>query len=76
MNDLELIFSMLGERVTTEITRSKDAQEFPECEDAARKGGNVAGNAREDAEKRIGKSLISDGNYLHISEKRKKRLKE
>ncbi len=76
MNDLELIFSMLGERVTTEITRSKDAQDFPECEDAAKEGGEVAGNAREDAEKRIGKSLVSDGNYLHTSEKKRKRLKE
>jgi hypothetical protein len=76
MNDLELIFSMLGERVTTEITRSKDAQDFPDCEKAAQEGGEVAGNARKDAEKRIGKSIVSDGNYLQIPEKKKKLLKE
>src|SRR3989338_4006574 len=77
MNDLELIFSMLGERVTTEITRGKDAQEYDECEDAAKEGGEVAGNARKDAEKRIGKSIISGENYLEQPEKEKrKRLTE
>ena len=35
MNDLELIFTMLGEKVTTEITRSKNSKNFPECKTAA-----------------------------------------
>jgi len=35
MNDLELIFTMLGEKVTTEITKSKEAKNFPECKTAA-----------------------------------------
>jgi len=74
MNDLELIFTMLGERVTTEITRSKDAQEFDECESSAKEGGEVAGNARKDAEKRIGKSIISDENYLEETESNKKKM--
>ncbi len=73
MNDLELIFSMLGERVSTEITKNKEAKGFRECEDAAIEGGQVAGNARKDAEKRIGKSIISDENYLHLAEEKKKR---
>ena len=30
MNDLELIFNMLGERVSTEITRKEDAKGFVE----------------------------------------------
>lgn len=74
MNDLELIFSMLGERVSTEITRSKNAQGYEECEDAAKKGGSVAGRARIDAEKRIGKPISTKENYKGLSEK-KKRLK-
>lgn len=37
MTDLELIFSMLGEAATTEITRTKDTQGFPENKVAARK---------------------------------------
>ncbi len=72
MNDLELIFTMLGERVTTEITRNKDAQEFDECSGAAKEGGEVAGNARKDAEKKIGKSIITNQNYLEGQEKDKK----
>ncbi len=72
MNDLELIFSMLGERVTTEITRSKDSQDFPECEKDAKEGGEVAGNARKDAESRIGKTIISKENYTQIPEKKAK----
>ncbi len=38
MTDLELIFSMLGERVTTEITRNENKQEFDECSDAEKRG--------------------------------------
>ena len=64
MNDLELIFAMLGERVSTEITRTKDAQLFNECSIAAKEGGEVAGNARKDAEKKIGKPISTQDNYL------------
>ena len=70
MNDLELIFSMLGERVTTEITRTKDAQGFEECEDAAQQGGSVAGSARKDAEKRIGKPISTKDNYKEVPQKK------
>ena len=71
MNDLELIFSMLGERVSTEITREKDAQGYKEVEDAAKKGGKVAGNARKETEKELGRSITSSGNYLSEPEKKK-----
>jgi len=77
MNDLETIFTMLGEKVTTEITKTKDAQGFVPCKTAANEGGEVAGNARKDAEKRIGKPITSKENYLvePEKEKRKKQLK-
>ena len=71
MNDLELIFSMLGERVSTEITRTKDAKGFDENKDAAIEGGEVAGNARKDAEKKIGKPITTNENYLSNPEKKK-----
>jgi len=77
MDELELIFSMLGEKVTTEITINKDAQGFDECQVAARQGGDVAGNARKEAEEKIGKSVVSDDNFLDIPEKiRKKKRKK
>jgi DNA-damage-inducible protein D len=70
MNDLELIFSMLGEKVTTEITKNEDSQGFNECKDSAKRGGGVAGRAREDTEKEIGKKIVSPENYLHLTKKK------
>lgn len=64
MNDLELIFSMLGEAATTEITKVDDAKGFHESKHAARKGGGVAGTARKDLEKKTGKRVVSQENYL------------
>ena len=72
MNDLELIFSMLGEAATTEITRVDDAQGFQESKMAARKGGEVAGTARKDLEKKTGKRVVSPENYLSEPEIRKR----
>ena len=76
MDDLELIFNMLGEKVTTEITKSRDAQHFEECKCAAKDGGEVAGNARRDAENKIGHSIVSGENYLKEPEiMKRKQLK-
>lgn len=72
MTDLELIFSMLGEAATTEITRTRDAQGFPESKSAARDGGAVAGNARRELEKKSGRKVISPENYLALSQGIKK----
>lgn len=55
MTDLELIFSMLGEAATTEITRTQDAQGFTENRTASNKGGKIAGEAREKLEEETGK---------------------
>ncbi|HEX2965928.1 MAG TPA: hypothetical protein VHO84_09085 [Syntrophorhabdaceae bacterium] len=74
MTDLELIFSMLGEAATTEIARVDDAQGFKENEQAARKGGEVAGTARKDLEQKTGKRVVSSENYLKLSQKEKKKL--
>ena len=64
MNDLELIFSMLGEAATTEITCNKDAQGFQQSKKAAKEGGEIAGDARKKLEKKSGKKVISKKNYL------------
>ncbi|MBC8183077.1 Bro-N domain-containing protein [candidate division KSB1 bacterium] len=64
MNDLELIFSMLGEASTTEIALNTDAQGFEENKDAAQKGGDVAGKARKDLESKSGKKVSTKKNYL------------
>lgn len=71
MNDLELIFSMLGERLSTEATRKRDAQGFTDNLDAAKEGGTVAGRARKDAENTFGIKIISPENYLDLTKKKK-----
>jgi len=50
MDDLELIFTMLGERVTTEISK-----------------GKVAGNARKETQKELGRSVVLENNYLGMT---------
>lgn len=72
MNDLELIFSMLGEAATTEIARKQDAQGFSENKTAARKGGRIAGEAREKLEVETGEKVVSSENYLAEPESRKR----
>lgn len=64
MTDLELIFSMLGEASTTEIARNTDARGFDENKDAAQKGGEVAGSARKDLERKSRKKVSTSQNYL------------
>jgi len=71
MTDLELIFSMLGEASTTEITKNKDAMGFDENKQTAQEGGGVAGKARKDLEQKSGKSVSSTGNYLEKSQDKK-----
>ena len=64
MSDLELIFSMLGEASTTEITKNKNAQGFIPNKTAAGQGGTVAGNARKELERKSGKRVSTKQNYL------------
>jgi len=71
MSDLELIFTMLGEKVTTEISKKEKPDTFDKNKQVAKRGGGVAGNARKEAEKEIGKSVVSSDNSLIESEKLK-----
>jgi hypothetical protein len=71
MTDLELIFSMLGEASTTQITKIEHPQTFVENKKVARRGGNVAGVARKRLEQETHRRVISRKNYLsrqHVPE--------
>ena len=72
MTDLELIFSMLGEAATTEIARNRDTQGFPQNRQAAQSGGKVAGNARRELEKKSGRKVVTNENYLALTQSAKK----
>ena len=76
MDDLELIFTMLGERSTTEIHRTEDSQGMKKLETDAKEGGAIAGSARKKLEKRLKRSIVLKKNYLQKPEKEKKSLKE
>ena len=72
MNDLELIFTMLGERSTTEIHRNENSEGFSKLKSDAKVGGDIAGTARKKLEKRLGRSVVSKNNYLKSPESRKR----
>lgn len=72
MNDLELIFTMLGEASTAHVARGKDAQGFEENQQAAATGGTIAGNARKELESKSGEKVSTNENYLTIPENQKR----
>ena len=72
MNDLELIFTMLGERATTEIHRTENSRGVPKLKSDAKAGGDIAGGARRKLEKKLVKSIVSKENYLKKPEKQKR----
>ncbi len=71
MDDFELILTMLGEKTTTEIHRTKDSQGVPQLKNDARIGGQIAGTARKQIERKIGRSVISNNNYLQNKNRKK-----
>ncbi len=79
MTDLELIFSMLGEASTSEIVKNRDSIGFEENKQAAKDGGTIAGNAREELEKQSGKFVVNSNTPIiqvrKIKEVNKKKIK-
>ena len=64
MTDMELIFTMLGEKSTTNIAIASDAQGFQENKQAATDGGKVAGDARVALERKTNRRVVSNRNFL------------
>lgn len=69
MDDLELIFTMLGEASTTRITQAKDARGFPQNKRAAQEGGAIAGGARRSLERKSGQAVSNPKNFLKLLKK-------
>ena len=69
MDDLELIFTILGERVTTEISKNEEPSTFNENKNVAKRGGTIDGNARVETETELKRSVISQGNFLESNDK-------
>lgn len=64
MDDFELIFTMLGERSTTEIHKTENSQGVSKLAQDAKRGGRIAGIAKEQLEKEIGRPVLSQNNFL------------
>jgi hypothetical protein len=70
MDDFELIFTMLGERSTTEIHRTEQSRGMNKLTSDSKAGGEIAGVARRKLEKRIGRSVVTGKNFLKAKNKR------
>lgn len=75
MDDFELIFTMLGERSTTEIHRTENSQGVVKLKADAKAGGDIAGGARKKLEKRLKRSIVSKNNFKKLDGNSEKNLK-
>lgn len=64
MNDLELLFSQLGEAATTEITKTEHPAGFDQNKQVSKRGGKIAGDARKKLEKETGRKVVTESSYL------------
>lgn len=62
MSDIELIFNMLAEASTKEISESENPKGLLESKNVARRGGTVAGDARRALEKQTKRNVITSDN--------------
>ena len=76
MTNLELVFNMLAEASTTEISKEKNPKNFEENKQVAKKGGKVAKAARVQLEKTTGKKVITKQNAKAINPPGNKKLKK
>lgn len=67
MSTLELVLNMLAEATTTEISKQRKPESFPENLDVAREGGDVAGIARHAVEDRTGVPVITSKNATQLN---------
>ncbi|MCD4819325.1 MAG: phage antirepressor protein [Candidatus Cloacimonetes bacterium] len=74
MTNLELVFNMLAEASTTEISREKQPQNFNENIEVAKEGGKVANVARKQLEKSSGKKIVSNNNANSLKYSNNKKL--
>ena len=62
MTDIELVLNMLAEVSTKAISQARQPDTFAESKQIAKEGGHIAGDARENIEKRVGASVVTSLN--------------
>ena len=68
MTDLELVLTMLPEASTTDISKTAKPQTFEENKQVAKRGGKVAGIARQALEAETGKPVITEKNAFDFQQ--------
>jgi len=71
MTDAELIFTALAELSTRQIAETTKAKGLEENKIPAKKGGQVAKNARLELEQKTGKKVVSGKNFKEMREQKK-----
>lgn len=66
MTNKELVLNMLAELSTKEISEATNPETFPEHENVARRGGNIAKQARLKLEEETGKKVVSTQNAKNM----------
>jgi prophage antirepressor-like protein len=69
MNEAELILTALAEMSTRQIAESMNAEGLTQNKIPAKRGGQVAKNARKELEGRTGKNVLTEENFLPKSKK-------
>ena len=72
MTNTELIFNILAEASTKDISTAVNPENFEESKKVAKQGGTIAGNARKELEEKTGKNVVSEINAKTFLEEKKK----
>ena len=67
MTTMEIVLNMLAEATTTELTKVTNPKGLDENKQVAKRGGNIAGEARKSIEKETGQAVITSKNAIDFS---------
>ncbi len=62
MTNTELALNLLAEVSTTELSQMQKPKGYAETQEVTISGGEIAGNARKELEKKLGRTVISSSN--------------
>jgi len=71
MSEAELIFTGLAEFSTRQIAETIKAKGLGENKMASKRGGGIAKSARLDLERKTGRKVVTGGNFLKNTERKK-----
>ena len=68
MSTTEIVLNMLAETATKEISKQVRPEGFDDNKKVAKRGGDIAGNARRELEAEIGASVITSKNAIELNQ--------